>query len=586
MTKEIYVECPECHESIPETRLMGYNAKWFCPCGADIDANVVAAFAKREEASASSIKEVVMSEQISFTGHRHLKYKDVVSHLESIHRDHPNASWIVGGAVGLDSHAAEFAMSHGIKFSLILPFPSPVMTKFWSPAQRDVLARSVKQCSHLSVLAPAYDKAGYQARNVRMVDMSDMLVAFFDGSPGGTANCVRYAQSVNKSIVRFNGKEEASASSPAYSKDTCMVPCDEMCHECSMIEVGAPASSSTSEHDRRIVQAAKELKAAMSQQTPAPYNFEWEAHMDCLLAPPEQPQEERQPSPSSEKEVTFTKRKTSGKVISVYFHPMSDPNKAINASKAKNNMPVTPKKVVKESGTLVPLEHQKFTTRTIFPPEFPAPVVCQEFCDKTARCHLRQNGIGDLCKSSGKFGKLVHRVNLKWSAWHEFRTRLPKTELVHSTRTHGDVPEIALAHWGSPDAQMNDNGANGNDEYASPAQQAREFGDRDAVGFIPAFIFGPGKPEWRAIIVSPKNGIPYTKLVKYPSIRAIACRVKLQNGYVVPVGKFGSVVKITTRADKKRMRAYSAIRKELTQYVGADRAAKMAGQQVAAMASC
>ncbi|MDP1548107.1 MAG: hypothetical protein Q8L87_19010, partial [Anaerolineales bacterium] len=329
-------------------------------------------------------------------------------------------------------------------------------------------------------------------------------------------------------------------------------------HTCTLREEGDSASSPTSEH-----------------------NFEWEAELDCLMAPPEQPQEssnscyydpryyliappeqpqeERQPSPSSEKEVTFLSYKS---------------------------FDFKKRKPIEEVVTVVKMERKEFPEKTIFPPEFPAPVVCQEFCDKTARCHLRQNGIGDLCKSSNKFGKLVHRVDLKWSAWHDFRTRLPKTDMVHSSRTHGDVPEVALAHWGSPDAPMNDNGANGNDEYASPTQQAREFGDRDAVGFVPAFIFGPGKPEWRSIIVSPKNGIPYTKLVKYPSIRAIACKVELRNGYVVPVGKFGSVLKITTRADKKRMRAYTAIKKELTQYVGAERAAKMAGREVAAMATC
>ncbi len=58
----------------------------------------------------------------AFTGHRYLKYENVVSALEQLHYRFPDAIWITGGAVGLDSHVAKFAMLHGIKLWLILPF--------------------------------------------------------------------------------------------------------------------------------------------------------------------------------------------------------------------------------------------------------------------------------------------------------------------------------------------------------------------------------------------------------------------------------------------------------------------------------
>jgi uncharacterized phage-like protein YoqJ len=47
--------------------------------------------------------------------------------------------------------------------------------------------------------------ASYQRRNEFMVDAADVLAAFFDGSPGGTANCVLYASKVGKKVVRFLG---------------------------------------------------------------------------------------------------------------------------------------------------------------------------------------------------------------------------------------------------------------------------------------------------------------------------------------------------------------------------------------------
>ena len=38
-----------------------------------------------------------------------------------------------------------------------------------------------------------------------MVDAADVLAAFFDISPGGTANCVRYANSVGRRVVMAEG---------------------------------------------------------------------------------------------------------------------------------------------------------------------------------------------------------------------------------------------------------------------------------------------------------------------------------------------------------------------------------------------
>jgi uncharacterized phage-like protein YoqJ len=40
-----------------------------------------------------------------------------------------------------------------------------------------------------------------QDRNIWMVDHCDALIAVWDGTSGGTANCVRYAQKVGKPIV-------------------------------------------------------------------------------------------------------------------------------------------------------------------------------------------------------------------------------------------------------------------------------------------------------------------------------------------------------------------------------------------------
>ncbi len=136
--------------------------------------------------------------KVAFTGHRHLKYVDVEQSLIKVYSDFPGAMWITGGAYGLDSHAARFALDNSIPLWLVLPFPAKVLCARWpSGDARDLLFRSVRDCARLSVVSPVFSMASYQRRNEFMVDAADVLAAFFDGSPGGTANCVRYVKSAN-----------------------------------------------------------------------------------------------------------------------------------------------------------------------------------------------------------------------------------------------------------------------------------------------------------------------------------------------------------------------------------------------------
>ena len=161
--------------------------------------------------------------KIAFTGHRHLSSAQVVSYLNKLHQDYPDAIWITGGAVGLDTEAALYAMRHAIPLWLILPFPPLVMSKFWKDHQKTALRDTWAYAEKTSVLAPAYDVSVYQRRNERMVDLSDMVAAFWDGSSGGTGNCVRYVQKVGKKMVRFSSfsgikpQEEGSPSSTPSS---------------------------------------------------------------------------------------------------------------------------------------------------------------------------------------------------------------------------------------------------------------------------------------------------------------------------------------------------------------------------------
>ncbi|MBE0522357.1 MAG: macro domain-containing protein [Candidatus Methanoperedenaceae archaeon] len=176
--------------------------------------------------------------KIAFTGHRRLGYAQVESMLNKIHAEFPDSVWITGGAIGLDSHAAKYAMLHGIELWLILPFSPAVMTARWNAQQKSFLEASIKYASKFTVLSPVYNVRVYQDRNIRMVDLSDMLAAFWDGSRGGTANCVGYASFIGHRIEMCL-REGASAS---FTQST---PADSNCDACSMIGGETPTSSSS-----------------------------------------------------------------------------------------------------------------------------------------------------------------------------------------------------------------------------------------------------------------------------------------------------------------------------------------------------
>ncbi len=97
-----------------------------------------------------------------------------------MHYRFPDAIWITGGTVGLDSHAAKFAMLHGIKLWLILPFPPAVMSAKWLLSQKAFLSESVKYAAKLPVLSLLLSMQTYRDRNIRIVQISDTFAAFFD----------------------------------------------------------------------------------------------------------------------------------------------------------------------------------------------------------------------------------------------------------------------------------------------------------------------------------------------------------------------------------------------------------------------
>lgn len=147
---------------------------------------------------------------VAFTGHRPDKlggyklpnptYIHVCKEIESNLKKLNPEKVISGMALGVDQWAAYIAYKLKIPFIAAVPFEG--QEKAW-PIKSQVTYNTLlsKASEKVIVCDGGYSSSKMQIRNEWMVDHCDILIAVWDGTPGGTANCVKYAQSVNKEII-------------------------------------------------------------------------------------------------------------------------------------------------------------------------------------------------------------------------------------------------------------------------------------------------------------------------------------------------------------------------------------------------
>lgn len=106
---------------------------------------------------------------------------------------------ISGMALGWDQALAHAARMKGIPFIAAVPFFG--QESAWPQASQDSYHQLLKAADDVVyVCDKGYAPWKMQIRNEWMVDHCDTVLALWDGSPGGTGNCMKYAQKVNKPI--------------------------------------------------------------------------------------------------------------------------------------------------------------------------------------------------------------------------------------------------------------------------------------------------------------------------------------------------------------------------------------------------
>jgi len=116
-------------------------------------------------------------------------------------RQIPETTHVISGmALGWDQAIAEAALDLGLPLIAAVPFLG--QESMW-PAQSQVHYHELlaKATRIVYVSEPGYGAEKLQKRNVWMADRCDTMLALWDGTRGGTFNCVRYTERVGKPIV-------------------------------------------------------------------------------------------------------------------------------------------------------------------------------------------------------------------------------------------------------------------------------------------------------------------------------------------------------------------------------------------------
>jgi uncharacterized phage-like protein YoqJ len=147
---------------------------------------------------------------VAGTGHRPDKlggyslaaHMDLVATARGWLEQHPVRGVISGMALGWDQALALAAADLGIPFMAAVPCDE--QDRMWPAGSRRDYQRLLARAAKVLVVSPGpYAAWKMQTRNVWMVDRADIILAMWNGTSGGTANCIEYAKSRGKTITNL-----------------------------------------------------------------------------------------------------------------------------------------------------------------------------------------------------------------------------------------------------------------------------------------------------------------------------------------------------------------------------------------------
>ncbi len=145
-----------------------------------------------------------------FTGHRpeklHAGEADVKMLLGKAIRQAVSegyTTFISGMARGVDLWAAECVLEmrrENPSVCLICALPFAGFGDHWGQVWRTLYQEMLSQADGVEIICHQAVKSSFQKRNRWMIDQASLVLAVYNGSPGGTRNSVNYAEKQGVSV--------------------------------------------------------------------------------------------------------------------------------------------------------------------------------------------------------------------------------------------------------------------------------------------------------------------------------------------------------------------------------------------------
>ena len=148
----------------------------------------------------------------SFTGHRIIE-KSVELKLEALlYRaieyvySEGCRNFYAGGALGFDTMAAKAIIKMKLKYNdmrLIIVVPCREQADLWGEADRDMYEYILSSADEVIFTSDVYTKNCMKQRNEKLVELSDVVIAYSGRKISGSAQTVRIAKEEGKTVYNL-----------------------------------------------------------------------------------------------------------------------------------------------------------------------------------------------------------------------------------------------------------------------------------------------------------------------------------------------------------------------------------------------
>ena len=132
---------------------------------------------------------------------RELTKKEIIKAIENGY-----TKFITGMALGFDLIAGEVVLELKKEYDIVLScaLPCPNQHKYWTEKDKKRFERIIENADEVQCVCDKYHGGCMQIRNRFMVDNSSLIIAYYNGSEGGTKQTINYAINQGKNIKILN----------------------------------------------------------------------------------------------------------------------------------------------------------------------------------------------------------------------------------------------------------------------------------------------------------------------------------------------------------------------------------------------